>query len=116
MKIIIVLALIVAGMLSFSGSQIFAAEKAQLAGIVEGNNTLCPVSGKPVSGKDFVIYKGKRYGLCCPACKAVFLKSPAKYVAKMIRQEPKQIARAKVTPAVLMPQTTPKRAESKKLS
>lgn len=51
--------------------------------IVNVGNKVCPVTGKSVSGKDFVVYQGKRYGLCCPACKAMFLSDPAKYIANL---------------------------------
>ena len=50
-------------------------------------NKFCPVSGDKVSGKHFVMYKGKRYELCCPMCEKDFKKNPAKYIAKMTKQE-----------------------------
>ncbi len=50
-------------------------------------NKLCPVSGNPVSGQDFVEYQGERYGLCCAGCKQIFLSDPVKYIAKMKAQE-----------------------------
>jgi len=67
-------------------------EKGKIAEVklVDANNKLCPVSGKPVSGKDFVVYNGKKYGLCCPICKAEFLKDPAKYIAKLEKEEVKK--------------------------
>jgi YHS domain-containing protein len=44
----------------------------------------CPVSGaKIASAKDAVgsaVYKGKTYYFCCPMCKPLFVKDPAKYV------------------------------------
>ncbi len=55
--------------------------------IVEVGNKFCPVSGDEVSGKHFVIYQGKRYGLCCPMCEEKFKKNPEKYIAKMKQQE-----------------------------
>lgn len=64
-------------------------------GIVDAGNTMCPLTGAPVSGKDFVSYKGKRYGLCCPMCKKAFLKEPEKYIAKL-----KAAEKAGLTPGV----------------
>ena len=51
--------------------------------IVDAGNKFCPVSGDKVSGEHFVDYKGKRYGLCCPACIGKFKQNPAKYLAKV---------------------------------
>lgn len=51
--------------------------------VVEVGNKVCPVTGNPVSGKDFVEYKGKRYGICCPACKDKFLADADAMVAKV---------------------------------
>jgi len=51
--------------------------------ITDAGNKLCPISGEPVSGASFVEYQGKRYGLCCPMCRALFLKDPEKYLAQM---------------------------------
>ena len=44
-----------------------------------GNKT-CPITGSPVTGKDFVVYKEKRYGTCCSGCDKEFLKDPEKYI------------------------------------
>ena len=57
-------------------------------GIVDAGNKMCPVSGDPVSGKNFVTYKGVRYGLCCPMCEGPFLKNPGKYLAAMKTGKP----------------------------
>ena len=46
-------------------------------------NKFCPVSGDKVSGKSFVEYHGKRYGLCCPMCAGKFKKNPEKYIAQL---------------------------------
>jgi len=54
---------------------------------VDAENKLCPISGEPVSGTSFVEYQGKRYGLCCPMCEALFLKDPEKYMAQMKLKE-----------------------------
>ena len=51
--------------------------------IVDVGNRVCPVSGDKVSGKHFVVYEGKRYGLCCPHCEKEFKKDPAKYIAQL---------------------------------
>lgn len=51
------------------------------ATIVDVGNKICPVMGGEVSGKDFYVYKGKRYGLCCPMCSATFASDPEKYSA-----------------------------------
>lgn len=48
--------------------------------IVDVGNKTCPVTGDSVSGNDFVVYKGKRYGLCCASCKSDFMKDPEKYI------------------------------------
>ncbi len=59
------------------------AKPAENASIVDVNNQVCPVMGGPVSGKDFVVYEGKRYGLCCPGCAEEFNKNPEKYIVKI---------------------------------
>ena len=51
--------------------------------IADLGNRVCPVSGDKVSGKHFVVYKGKRYGLCCPHCEKEFMKDPEKYIATL---------------------------------
>ncbi len=56
-------------------------------GIVDVGNKLCPVMDGPVNGKDFVVYEGKRYGLCCPGCDKTFLSDPVKYIARVEAQE-----------------------------
>ena len=61
-------------------SSVIAAEKASGKKIVDAGNKLCPVMGEPVSGKDFAVYQGKRYGFCCSKCKKEFLKNPEKYL------------------------------------
>ena len=53
----------------------------QKAAMVDAGNTLCPVTGEKVDGVDSYAYNGKRYGLCCGMCQAVFEKDPAKYAA-----------------------------------
>ncbi|MBU9889026.1 MAG: hypothetical protein KTQ49_04065 [Candidatus Omnitrophica bacterium] len=103
MRVLTVLALVLAGLFFYGSRDSFTAEKAPAAVIVEGHNKLCPVSGEPVSGEDYAIYKGVRYGLCCPACRAAFLKDSGKYIPKMVEQEATPPSTVKVVPAVLMP-------------
>ena len=56
-------------------------ESATKQNIIEVGNKICPVMGEKVSGKDFYVYKGKRYGLCCSMCPATFASDPEKYSA-----------------------------------
>lgn len=65
----------------FLASPAFAYAETQ-AGIVDVGNKTCPVSGDKVSGKHFVEYKGRRYGLCCPHCEKEFKKDPEKFIAE----------------------------------
>lgn len=51
--------------------------------LTDAGNKTCPISGDKVSGKDFVTYKGVRYGLCCASCASTFLKEPDKYIQKL---------------------------------
>lgn len=50
---------------------------------IDFNNIHCPVMGGEVNGKDFVVYEGIRYGLCCPGCDKTFLADPQKYLSGM---------------------------------
>jgi YHS domain-containing protein len=83
MKKMIVWALLLAFVMPLAAAKTFAADEAAQAGIVDVGNTKCPVMGGPVNGKDFVVYEGMRYGLCCPGCDKTFLSDPAKYIAKV---------------------------------
>lgn len=58
------------------------------AEVTDVGNTMCPVGGDKVSGTDFLVYEGKRYGLCCAMCEGKFKKNPQKYIAKMMEEEP----------------------------
>lgn len=87
MKKLIVLALLVVFMLPLAAFQVLAADETAQTGISDVGNRLCPVKGGPVNGKDFVVYAGKRYGLCCPECDKTFLKDPEKYIAQMEAKE-----------------------------
>jgi len=100
MKRLIVLTLLLLFVMPVTASKIFAVEETTQTGIMDAGNKLCPVSGDPVSGNDFVIYKGKRYGLCCPMCKASFLKEPEKYIAQMEAKEKTSAPPAAVAPVV----------------
>jgi len=82
MKKAVVLALLVVFLMPLAASQVLAADETAQAGTVDVGNKLCPVMGGPVSGNDFVVYEGKRYGLCCPGCERTFLGDPALYSAK----------------------------------
>ncbi|HOW88510.1 MAG TPA: YHS domain-containing protein [Candidatus Omnitrophota bacterium] len=81
MKKIVVVVLLLVFLMPVMVSPVLAAEKSE-TGITDVGNKICPVMGGPVSGKDFVVYQGKRYGLCCPACKAAFLAHPEKYASQ----------------------------------
>lgn len=52
-------------------------------GIIELNNEVCPVSGKPVSGKHFFEHEGVKYGFCCKMCINDFKKNPEKFALSM---------------------------------
>ena len=97
MKKMIALTLLVVFLTPLVAAQVFAADETAQAGVVDVGNKLCPVMGGPVDGKNFVVYEGKRYGLCCPGCDKTFLSDPAKYIAKMEAPE-KASAPAAVTP------------------
>lgn len=58
-------------------------EAATPGNVVDAGNKSCPITGEPVSGKDFVTYEGVRYGLCCKSCDKMFLKDPNKYIQKL---------------------------------
>ena len=83
MKKVIVLALLFAFLMPLAVPPAIAADEKTQTGIVDVGNKLCPVMGGPVDGKDFVVYEGKRYGLCCPGCDKTFLSDPLKYIAKV---------------------------------
>ncbi len=82
MKKLLAVALLAMFLMPLAALPVFAADKT-----VEVGNRFCPISGDPVSGTNFVEYQGKKYGLCCPACKAAFLADPVKAIAKMNAQE-----------------------------
>lgn len=102
MKKMILLALLVVSMMPLAISQALTTDEIAQAGIptiparsrgldgqssqtgiVDVGNKTCPVMGEPVDGENFVVYEGKRYGLCCPGCDQTFLADPARYIAGM---------------------------------
>ena len=90
MKKLIAVMIVLALMMPVLTAPVFAAKAGK--GVVDAGNKMCPVSGDPVSGKNFVVYKGMRYGLCCPMCKKPFLKDPEKYLAAMGKGKPAGMA------------------------
>ena len=94
MKKILAVALLGMFLMPLAVLPAFAAEKA-----VDAGNKLCPISGEPVSGTSFVEYQGKRYGLCCPGCKQMFLADPEKHIAEMEAKEKAAAPTASVTSA-----------------
>jgi YHS domain-containing protein len=73
----------------FAANMVVPAEQGGAAKMVDVGNTKCPIMGGPVSGKDFIEYQGKRYGICCAGCAEEFEKNPEKYLAKLKEVEPK---------------------------
>ncbi len=54
--------------------------------VQEVNNTICPVSGKPIGSMGEGVsqsYNGKVYKLCCEACLKPFKNYPEKYIRKI---------------------------------
>jgi YHS domain-containing protein len=49
--------------------------------------TTCPVSGKPISAKQSVEYKGSKVYFCCGGCPEAFNKDPEKFAAKLPKAE-----------------------------
>jgi YHS domain-containing protein len=98
MKKMMVWVLLVAFVMPMAVSQVFASDDTAQTGIVDAGNKKCPVMGGPVNGKDFVVYEGKRYGLCCPGCDKTFLSDPAKYIALIEAKSETPVSTATVTP------------------
>lgn len=44
---------------------------------------LCPISGHPINGKDFVVHNGLKIGLCCEGCKEKVEKALDETVQKL---------------------------------
>lgn len=53
------------------------------ADLVEVGNKICPLSADKVSGKHFVEYHGRRYGMCCSMCVKKFNKNPGGFVSDL---------------------------------
>jgi YHS domain-containing protein len=47
------------------------------------DQTTCPVSGKPISPKNSVVYNGKKVYFCCGGCPEAFNKDPEKFASKL---------------------------------
>lgn len=47
------------------------------------NQTMCPVSGKPINPEAMVEHDGKKVYFCCPGCPDAFKADPKKYMAKL---------------------------------
>lgn len=86
MRKILLFALVLTLTLSFATSQALTAKPKEV-GLQDAGNKFCPVSGDKVSGKHFVEYQGKRYGLCCKMCASKFNKDPQKFLAQMAEQQ-----------------------------
>lgn len=77
--------LVILGMTASLAVAGFATPTAQKAKLAKKTVALvCPVTGEKIASiKDAVghsTYKGKTYYFCCPSCKPMFDKDPAKYV------------------------------------
>ncbi len=89
MKKFVVTLAIALGVIGFVAAKSFAEEA------VNVGNKFCPISGEEIGKGDMkgqaatVEYKGKIYNLCCPMCKAAFLKDPEAAIKKMEEQEAK---------------------------
>lgn len=89
MKKFVVALVVVSGMVWFVAVKSFAQEA------VNVGNKFCPISGEKIGTGDMagqaatVEYEGKIYNLCCPMCKAAFLKDPQAAIKKMEEQEAK---------------------------
>ena len=56
------------------------------------NNTICPVTGKPVDMNNPVTvqYRGKMYNVCCSMCPETFKSDPKKY-SKIAEEQAKTV-------------------------
>ena len=104
MKKLLAVMLFVMFLMPVAAGQVLAAEETSKAAIVDAGNKLCPISGEPVSGKDFTVYNGKRYGFCCAGCDKKFLSDPEKYIAQMEAKEKASVS-----------EMTPDEAKSKQM-
>ena len=53
------------------------------AGAMGTEQTMCPITGKPINKMYSTVYKGKTVYFCCPMCKPIFDKSAEKYLDKL---------------------------------
>jgi len=53
------------------------------AGAMGGEQTVCPITGKPINKMYSSVYKGKTVYFCCPMCKPIFDKAAEKYLDKL---------------------------------
>ena len=58
-------------------------KKSDKAAMTGAEQTVCPVSGKPIDKQYSTVYKGKTVYFCCPKCKPMFEKEPEKYTDKL---------------------------------
>jgi YHS domain-containing protein len=91
-KKIIALALLAIFVLSGMTALVFAKESKDMGmsknmAVVDVGNKMCPLLDGKADGKTFMVYKGKRYGFCCPGCEKEFKKNPEKYIAKLKETE-----------------------------
>lgn len=65
------------------------ADPVQYLDVLEGRKpqSVCPVSGEPVDGKDTVVVQGQKVALCCPKCAEELQKDPDKYFAEVARSK-----------------------------
>ena len=68
------------------GDSCGATEEGAVNNAEEVNNTLCPVSGKPIGSMGDGVshtYNGKTYKLCCAGCINAFKENPEEYISKI---------------------------------
>ena len=53
------------------------------AGAMGTEQTVCPITGKPINKMYSTVYKGKTIYFCCPMCKPIFEKAAEKYLDKL---------------------------------
>jgi len=69
--------------LALSSDRPLPGSEAKGADELAAQNTVCPVSGSPVSPKYRVIWGGKVIGFCCPDCPKAFWADPDSFLAKL---------------------------------
>jgi len=78
---IVVAGLLISGAAYAASDTVASLTEQKKAAVIDVGNKICPVTGDKVNGKDFYEYKGRRYGLCCAMCPAIFASDPEKYSA-----------------------------------